>query len=47
MFSPNTTGQIAKIPANNVAGDEANDKRVTLPIWTSPIFSARLAGGGF
>ena len=42
MFSPNTTGQIAKIPANNVAGYQANDKRDSADLDV-PHFSARLA----
>ena len=47
MFSPNTTGQIAKIPANNGAGYEANDKRVTVPIWTSRISAQGLLAEAF
>ena len=35
MFSPNTTGQIAKIPANNVAGYEANARFPSMAAQTN------------
>jgi hypothetical protein len=45
MFSPNTTGQIAKISANNVAGYEVNDKRGG-PIAGAGLPDLMFASGG-